>query len=132
LTILTNAVSTMRWVWSYRCKSADPHAFQSQLADGTKKLFDELRTQLMTQAASSAASSDTQASANVQASGETQATSQPAGAPQGSPPPPPPGGGHHHRGGGMFSKIASLLDQYRSTATDTTATTEASALSVAA
>lgn len=105
---------------------------KTELADGTKKLFDELRTQLMTQVASSAGTSDTQASATAQASGDTQATSQPTGAPQGSPPPAPPGGGHHHHGGGMFSKIASLLDQYRSTATDTSATTEASTLSVAA
>lgn len=56
---------------------------KTELADGAKKLFDELRSQLMT----------------------------------GPPPGPPPSGEHHH-GGGMFAKIASLLDQYRSTATD--------------
>jgi EF-hand domain pair len=103
---------------------------KTEFADGTKKLFDELRTQLMTQAASNAPSSDTQASTNVQASTGTQATSQAAAPPQGSP--PPPGSGHHHHGGGMFSKITSLLDQYRSTATDTATTTEASTLSIAA
>jgi hypothetical protein len=106
---------------------------KTELTDGTKKLFDELRTQLMTQAASSAGTSDTQASAIVQASGDAQTntSSRPAG-PQDSPPPAPPGGGHHHHGGGLFSKIASLLDQYRSTATDTTTTMEAATLSVAA
>ena len=46
--------------------------------------------------------------------------------PQGTPP-----GGHHHAGG-LFAKIESLLDQYRSTATDSAATTESSTLSVAA
>jgi hypothetical protein len=76
---------------------------KTELADGAKKLFDELRTQLMTASAAGT-------------SGTTSA---------------PPGG--HHHGGGMFAKIASLLDQYRSTASDATATTaEASTLSVAA
>ena len=94
---------------------------KTELADGAKKLFDELRTQLMSQAA--ATSSDAQGTDNTQ--GASQAP------PQGPPPGRPPGGGHHH-GGGMFSKIASLLDQYRSTATDTTTTEAASTLSVAA
>ena len=57
------------------------------------------------------------------------------------PPPPPrgegpggPDGPGGHRGGGMFSKIESLLDQYRSNSTtDSTAETEAtSSLSIAA
>ena len=83
-----------------------------ELADGTKKLFDELRTQLMTQAR--ATSSDTKSTDDAQS----------------LPPGPPPARGEHHRhDGGMFSRIASLLDQYRSTATDTT--TETPTLSVA-
>jgi hypothetical protein len=95
---------------------------KTEVADGTKKLFEELRTQLMT--ASGGTSSDAATGAE-----DTAATSD---ATQ-SPPPPPPGG-HHHGGGGMFAKIASLLDQYRSTATTDTAatTTETSTLSVAA
>ena len=110
---------------------------KTELADGTKKLFDELRTQLMTASAgagtaSSAASIDatpSNAAAVDDTTADAQATDAPAGAMQGLPPPPP--GGHHH-GGGMFAKIASLLDQYRSNASDATTTTEASTLSVAA
>ena len=102
---------------------------KTELADGAKKLFDELRTQLMTQAASTAASSDTQSASDAQSAGAAQS----ANATQG---PPPAGGGHHHHhgGGGMGSKIASLLEQYRSNATTDTSdsTTETSTLSVAA
>lgn len=109
---------------------------KSELADGTKKLFEELRTQLMSASAGAASgTSSTDASTSNDAtssatSADAQATdAPPAGAPQGPPPPP---GGHHH-GGGMFAKIASLLDQYRSNASDSTSTTtEASTLSVAA
>ncbi len=93
---------------------------KTELTDGAKKLFDELRTQLMTQAASTATSSDAQATTDAQPTASAQGSSA-----------PPPSGGHHHHGGGMFAKIASLIDQYRSTATDNT-TTEASMLSVAA
>jgi EF hand domain-containing protein len=95
---------------------------KTELADGTKKLFDELRTQLMSQVASTATSSDTQATGDAQSADASQSA------------PPPTGGHHHHGGGGMASKIASLLDQYRSTATnDTTDSTESpSTLSVAA
>jgi hypothetical protein len=111
---------------------------RTELADGTKKLFDELRTQLMTASAgagatSSAASIDATSSNAAATEGTTadaQTTDAPAGAMQGQPPPPPSG---HHHGGGMFARIASLLDQYRSNASDaTTTTTEASTLSVAA
>ena len=80
---------------------------KTELTDGAKKLFDELRTQLMT------------------TSGETSAETKP----QGPPPGPPPAGGH---GGGLFSKLESLLDQYRSTATDSSSATQAATPSVAA
>ncbi|MEJ0035107.1 MAG: EF-hand domain-containing protein [Gammaproteobacteria bacterium] len=93
---------------------------KTELADGAKKLFDQLRTQLMT---ASAGTASTGAAADAQPADATQA------------PPPSRAGGHHHHGGGggMFSKIASLLDQYRSTATDpAAATADASTLSVAA
>ncbi len=80
---------------------------KTELADGAKKLFDELRSQLMT------------------TSGDTSQETKPQGPPSGA----PPRGGH---GGGLFSKIESLLDQYRSTATDTTIGTEAATVSIAA
>jgi hypothetical protein len=98
---------------------------KTELADGTKKLFEELRTQLMASSADATSSATASTGANADA------------APNDTPPgPPPPGGGHHHHGGGgMFAKIASLLDQYRSTATTTdsdSTTAEASTLSIAA
>jgi hypothetical protein len=95
---------------------------KTELADGAKKLFDELRTQLMSASGATAGAATTEAAP---------AAAAPTDATQGS---PPRTGGHHHRGGGgMFAKVASLLDQYRSTATDpAAATAEASTLSVAA
>ena len=107
---------------------------KTELADGTKKLFDELRTQLMTASAGATSTDATSTDTTSTDATSTDAT-QDAQPPQGPPPGPPPAGGHHHHGGGggMFAKIASLLDQYRSTATDTATTTaEASTLSVAA
>ena len=110
---------------------------KSELAEGTKKLFEELRTQLMSAAA---ASGTTPAGTSVDATtsnGTTDATASDAQATDASAsatqaPPRAPRGGHHH-GGGMFAKIASLLDQYRSNASDAgTTAIEASTLSVAA
>ena len=123
---------------------------KTELADGAKKLFEELRTQLMSASGglSGAASTGGTSSANALTgalsgisststsstdaastdAASTKATS--ADASQG----PAPGRHHHHGGGGgMFAKIASLVDQYRSTAADSTdAAAEGSTLSVAA
>ena len=103
---------------------------KTELAEGAKKLFDELRTQLMT--ASGTAASAGVSSSDATGGGAAGADSQSTGSAQNPPAPPP--GGHHHHGGGMFAKIASLLDQYRSTATtsDSPSTAEASTLSIAA
>jgi len=131
---------------------------KTELADGAKKLFDELRTQLMsasgglsavasTSGTSSSEATDGTSATNALTSAPTSAASSGGGstgaastdatsangasadATQG----PAPGRHHHHGGGGMFAKIASLIDQYRSTATDSAdATAEASTLSVAA
>ena len=105
---------------------------KTELADGTKKLFDELRTQLMSASGATAGAASTDAAPTAATS--TDATTANAAPTDGTQrPPPPPGGHHHHGGGGMFAKIASLLDQYRSTATDSSAATaEESTLSVAA
>lgn len=100
---------------------------KTELADGTKKLFDELRTQLM----SASGGTTTAGATSADSTDASQANAAQATAPQGA----PPAGGHHHHGGGMFSKIASLIDQYRSTAaTDSSdaTTAEASTLSIAA
>jgi hypothetical protein len=102
---------------------------KTELADGTKKLFDELRTQLMSASGGTTGTATT--SADGQSADASQANAAQATAPQGA----PPAGGHHHHGGGMFSKIASLIDQDRSTAaTDSSdaTTAEASTLSIAA
>jgi EF-hand domain pair len=111
---------------------------KTELADGTKKLFDELRTQLMSASGSASSAGTTSAagqSGDASQAAATQASAQ-TGATQGA---PPAGGHHHHHGGGgggsMFGKIAQLLDQYRSNATtddSASATADASTLSVAA
>jgi len=111
---------------------------KTELADGTKKLFEELRTQLMSAsggASSSGATSAAGQSADVAQASATQASA----ATNATQDAPPAGGGHHHHhgggGGGMFGKIAQLLDQYRSNATNDSSaasTADASTLSVAA
>jgi hypothetical protein len=113
---------------------------KTELAEGTKKLFDELRTQLMSAsngAASSSATSTGATSAGTQSADASQVNATQASAQTTATQDAPPAGGHrhHHQGGGMFGKIAQLIDQYRSTATtDSSATTTeaSSTLSIAA
>lgn len=111
---------------------------KTELADGTKKLFDELRTQLMSASSASSAGTTSAPAPSTDASQATATSaSAQASAAQGA---PPAGGHHHHHGGGgggsgMFGKIAQLIDQYRSNATtdDSASTTaDASTLSIAA
>lgn len=106
---------------------------KTELADGAKKLFDELRTQLMTASGSASGTRSTDSTSSAASAADTSSIDDTQGPPPGPPPGPAPSGGHHH-GGGLFAKIASLLDQYRSTATDSTDTTSeaATTLSVAA
>ncbi len=118
--------------------NGDGSLSKTELSDGAKKLFDELRTQLMS---ASSGTSDSQSVAKpdpsdlfakIDSNGDGSIDKNELSAfvqskPQGA----PPNGGHPH-GGGMFSKIESLLDQYRSTATDSTTGSETSTLSIAA
>jgi hypothetical protein len=97
-------------------------------------LFDQLRSQLMTSGneTSQAAEKPTVEDlfANIDANGDGSIDEDELSSFMASnPPPPPPGEGRGH-GGGLFSKLESLLDQYRSTATTETETS--SALSIAA
>lgn len=111
---------------------------KTELSDGAKKLFDELRTQLMSSSASTSGTQSTDKPdtadlfSKIDSNGDGTIDKDELSAfvqskPQGA----PPSGGHRH-GGGMFSKIESLLDQYRSTATDSTTGSETSTLSIAA
>jgi Ca2+-binding EF-hand superfamily protein len=116
---------------------------KTELADGTKKLFDELRTQLMS-ASGGASSAGTASAGTTSATGPaadaSQAIAAQASAQAGATQSAPSSGGHHHHhggggSGGMFGKIAQLIDQYRSNATtddSPSATADASTLSVAA
>ncbi|MEJ1962583.1 MAG: EF-hand domain-containing protein [Gammaproteobacteria bacterium] len=105
---------------------------KTELSDGAKKLFDELRTQLIS---SASGTPDAKATANrpekpdasqlfatIDSNGDGSIDQSELGTFLQSKPAGPPSGGHH--GGGVFSKIESLLDQYRSTATDSTSETK--------
>lgn len=108
---------------------------QTELSDGAKALFDELRAQLMTSGQETSEAKAVEKPnvedlfATIDANGDGSIDQDELGTFMSTNPPPPPGGSGGH-GGGLFSRIESLLDQYRSTATTETET--ASGLSVAA
>jgi Ca2+-binding EF-hand superfamily protein len=157
----TNATTDSSELFSKLDADGDGSVSKTEMADGAKALFDELRTQLMSAAASKASTATLETSSTSDAS-STSATSSTDTSKQdelfakmdangdgsidkdelgsfmsANPPPgPPPGGGPGGgQRGGLFSKIESLLDQYRSNSTsaDTTIESEtASTLSIAA
>ena len=85
--------------------NGDGSISKTELSDGAKTLFEQLRKQLST---SSSETTDKAA----------------------APSEPPPGG--RHGGGGLLASLNSLLDNYRSTATDAVSASASSTLSVAA
>jgi Ca2+-binding EF-hand superfamily protein len=118
---------------------------KTEMADGAKSLFDELRTQLMSKSGEAgppppppAEDSDEQQQlfAQIDADGSGSIDQTELGTfleqtkPQMTTQGPPPSGGPG--GGGRFSMIQSLLDQYRSTSTDSTTESTTSSLSIAA
>jgi Ca2+-binding EF-hand superfamily protein len=114
---------------------------KTEMADGAKSLFDELRTQLMSKSGEAAPpppppaedSDDQQqlfAQIDADGNGSLDQTELGTFLEQTKPQGPPPSGGPG--GGGRFSMIQSLLDQYRSTSTDSTTESTTSSLSIAA
>jgi EF-hand domain pair/EF hand len=104
---------------------------KSELADGVKSLFDALRSQLTASGAAAGArpagkSDPAELFAKIDSNGDGAIDKDELGAFMEANRPPPP------HGGGLLGKIESLLDQYRSTATEATSDTAGVTLAVAA
>lgn len=104
---------------------------KSELADGAKSLFAALRSQLMSSGATGGAKSaekpdPAELFAKIDSNGDGAIDKDELGAFMEANRPPPP------HGGGLPGKIESLLDQYRSTATEESRDTSGATLAIAA